>query len=112
MPAHHESDDHVNTGAERVPDGDDLGHEDDVPLADRPDDDDHDLLTFGEAGARLIEEVAKQERRVARLERDGATDDAIAAAKERLEVLLTAQSRNRQPTHEELRESGFFGRRS
>lgn len=98
MTANHESDGSVNSG-------------DDVPLAERPDDDDHDLLTFGEAGARLIEEVARQERRVAALRESGASDDAVTSAERRLAALRAAQQRNRQPTLDELRTSGFFGTR-
>lgn len=93
-----ESDDPVNTS------------EDDVS-AERPGDDDHDLLTFGEAGARLIEEVARQERRLAALRASGAPGEQVAAAEARLAELRDAQERNRKPTLDELRRSGFFGAR-
>jgi hypothetical protein len=80
-------------------------------LEQRPEDDDYDLLTFGEAGARLVEEVRKQERLLTTLTDSGACTADVAAAHARLEALLAAQVRNRKPSMEELKSSGFFGPR-
>ena len=100
MPAQHESDDPVNTA-----------DDDDDVVVGRPDDDDYDLLTFGEAGARLTEEVVKLERRIDAMRRADAPADQLAAAERRLGVLREAAERNRKPTIEQLRASGFFGTR-
>jgi len=102
-PAHHESDDDVNSEAG-------VGVDDDVLVA-RPDDEDHDLLTFGEAGARLTEEVIKQQRIIQRLREGGASDEVVAGAERRLVALERARSRNSPPSLEDLKSSGFFGRR-
>lgn len=79
-------------------------------VAGRPADDDHDLLTFGEAGARLAEEIERQERHLAALREARADEGQIGAADRRLEALRRASARNRKPSLEELRRSGFFGR--
>jgi hypothetical protein len=66
----------------------------------RPDDDDYDLLTFGEAGARLQQEVNKERRRLQELEeraRSAPSDElatAVAAVRARLDALQEAQVRN------------------
>lgn len=99
-PAHHKSDDVVNAVR-------DDGHDDIV--VERPDDDDHDLLTYDEAGARLVEEIARQERRVEQLRASGAPSDQIEAADRRLDGLRAAQVRNRKPSLDDMRSSGFFG---
>lgn len=110
MPAQHESDNAVNTSdAQASRHAKDDGADDVV--VDRPKDDDYDLLTFGEAGARLAEEVVKQRRHVDQLRADGVGDDQIVASEQRLIALQQAQERNRKPSLDELRESGFFGRR-
>jgi hypothetical protein len=77
----------------------------------RPEDDDYDLLTFGEAGARLVEEVRRQQRRIDELVGENASEDVIAKARLRLELLKAAQIRNKKPNVEEMRNSGFFGPR-
>lgn len=76
-------------------------------LVERPEDDDYDLLTFGEAGARLTEEVRKAQRLVAA---QAASGDSAAESKAqaRLDALLVAQERNRKPTIDEMHASGFF----
>ena len=51
----------------------------------RPDDDDHDLLTYGEAAARLQEEIEWQEQHLARLRADGAP--GVEEAQKRLSEL-------------------------
>lgn len=83
---------------------------DDVVVA-RPDDEDHDLLTFGEAGARLEEEVIRQQRVVDRLRQGRADDEVIAGAERRLAALRSAADRNRPPSLGDLKSSGFFGQR-
>ncbi|MBM7369229.1 acyl-CoA synthase [Gordonia hydrophobica] len=71
--------------------------------------DDHDLLTYGEAGVRLYHEVDKQRRLVAELESVGAEPGAITYARDRLIALEAAQERNRRaPINDENFES-FFG---
>src|ERR1700752_2847162 len=100
MPAQHESDDPVNMAPEPALD--------DV-VVERPEDDDYDLLTFGEAGARLTEEIIKLERRIDAMSGADVAPEQLAAAQRRLSVLREAAERNRKPTIEELRASGFFG---
>jgi len=102
-PVDHESDVSVNAAAG-------VGADDDVLVA-RPDDEDHDLLTFGEAGARLSEEVMKQQRIIQRLREEGASDEIVAGAESRLVALERARSRNSPPSLDDLKSSGFFGRR-
>ena len=82
---------------------------DDDVVVERPDDDDYDLLTFGEAGARLTEEILKLERRIDAMRSAEVPAEQLAAAQRRLDVLREAADRNRKPTIEELRASGFFG---
>lgn len=90
-------------------------HQDDTQADDdleqRPDDDDYDLLTFGEAGARLVEEVRRQQRRIQQLTASGADDATLEKANTRLAMLEAAQIRNRKPSIDDLRSSGFFGPR-
>jgi hypothetical protein len=80
-------------------------------LVERTDEEDHDLLTFGEAGARLTEEVIKQERVIARLKEAGADAATLASAQARLDVLVRARQRNAPPSIDDLKSSGFFGSR-
>jgi hypothetical protein len=88
---------------------------DDAPLkrpedVERPEDDDHDLLTFGEAGARLEIEIRTLRARLRELESGQPRDDAaIAAAADRLAALQESAERNRaQPINDENFEK-FFG---
>jgi hypothetical protein len=76
----------------------------------RPEDDDHDLLTFGEAGARLEIEIRTLRARLRGLEDEQPRDDAaIKAAADRLAALLQSAERNRaQPINDENFEN-FFG---
>ncbi len=76
-------------------------------LVERPEDDDYDLLTFGEAGARLTEEVRKAQRQV-EAHRTNGDSAAESKAQARLDALLEAQSRNRKPTIDQMNASGFF----
>jgi hypothetical protein len=59
----------------------------------REDEDDHDLLTYGEVGARLSEELETQRALVATLEASG--DPELESARMRLTVLEEAIERNR-----------------
>jgi hypothetical protein len=102
-PADHESDVSVNSGSG-------VGSGEDV-IVERPDDEDHDLLTFGEAGARLSEEVIKQQRIIERLREGDASNEILAAAQGRLDALERARARNSPPSLDDLKSSGFFGRR-
>jgi hypothetical protein len=93
-------------------DGDEHGPSPDGVLA-REDEDDHDLLTYGEVGARVSEELAAQRDRIDALERRAAAgehvDDALSAARRRLALLSDAAARNsRQPINDENFER-FFG---
>lgn len=72
------------------------------------DEDDHDLLTFGEVGERLRIEIASMHTLIAKLE---ASDDAdgVQKARARLEALLSAANRNAaQPINDSNFEK-FFG---
>jgi hypothetical protein len=74
----------------------------------RVDEDDHDLLTFGEAGARLRENIAQTREQIADLEsnRDFA---GLARARDRLAQLEDSAARNSaQPINDETFEK-FFG---
>ena len=73
----------------------------------REEEDDYDLLTYGEAGVRLYQEVQAQRRLVAELESGG--DTGLDAARRRLVALEEAAERNkRQPINDENFEA-FFG---
>ena len=76
----------------------------------RPEDDDHDLLTFGEAGARLEIELRTMRARLSALEGAHPRDEeAIAQAASRLAALKEGAERNRaQPINDENFEL-FFG---
>jgi ribosomal protein S12 methylthiotransferase accessory factor YcaO len=72
------------------------------PVLARPADDDHDLLTYGEVGARISEEVAAERGVLESLEQRLAAGEDVAATVERsrlrLERLREAGRRNsRQP---------------
>src|ERR1700722_2672450 len=76
----------------------------------RPEDDDHDLLTFGEAGARLEIEIRTLRTRLRELENSSPRDEAaIEAATARLAAFHESAERNRaQPINDENFEK-FFG---
>jgi len=76
----------------------------------RPEDDDHDLLTFGEAGARLEIELRTTRARLSALEGAHPRDEeAIAQTAARLAGLKEGAERNRaQPINDENFEL-FFG---
>ena len=76
----------------------------------RPEDDDHDLLTFGEAGARLEIEIRTLRARLRELEAASPRDEAaIARTAARLTGLQESAERNAaQPINDENFER-FFG---
>lgn len=75
----------------------------------RLDEDDHDLLTFGEAGERLRVEIRLAESHVAELEAGGAAAAQLRGARTRLSALREAAQRNSaQPINDENFER-FFG---
>jgi hypothetical protein len=71
-------------------------------------DDDHDLLTFNEAGERLRVEVSAAAARVVQLESDGASDE-LDKARDRLEVLRSAAERNSAQPINDANFEKFFG---
>ena len=73
----------------------------------RDDTDDYDLLTFGEAGARLTDEIKQHQ---ALLADPGVTGDARVTLERRLDMLIDARERNRKPTLQSMKDSGFFRR--
>jgi hypothetical protein len=83
------------------PSGDDAARE-------KVDEDDHDLLTFGEAGERLRLEVAAAVREVTRLRQDGPAD-ALEKAEARLEALRSAAARNSAQPINDANFEKFFG---
>ena len=76
----------------------------------RPEDDDHDLLTFGEAGARLEIEIRTLRARLHALEGASQRDEAaIADAAARLAALQEGAERNRAQTINDENFEKFFG---
>ena len=72
------------------------------------DEDDHDLLTFGEAGERLRIEIATAAAEVQRLQKSGAADDA-EKARARLDALKSAADRNSAQPINDANFEKFFG---
>jgi precorrin-6B methylase 1 len=79
-----------------------------VGMPQREVEDDHDLLTYGEAAVRLHEEIRSHRAIVAELERHGAADD-IAKVRRRLEALEEAAERNRRQPINDANFERFFG---
>jgi hypothetical protein len=77
--------------------------------AERPDDDDYDLLTFGEAGARLIEEIAKEKRQLTDLEAARGDAAALGKVRQRISDLEAAAERQRDAAVERADFTKFFG---
>ena len=80
---------------------------DQLPLLPSPEDD-HDVLTFKEAGDRLRDEIALEEQRALALTTAG-DDEAAEVSRRRLDQLRTAAVRQdtaRRATHDR---SAFFG---
>jgi L-rhamnose isomerase len=76
----------------------------------RPDEDDYDLLTFGEAGARLEIEVRKMRAQVRELEAATPRDEpAVREAKARLSALEEGAERNRAQPINDANFEKFFG---
>jgi hypothetical protein len=75
---------------------------------DKVDDDDHDLLTFGEAGERLRLEIKSAEREVGRLARSGPVE-ALEKAEARLAALRSAAARNSAQPINDANFEKFFG---
>jgi hypothetical protein len=72
------------------------------------DEDDHDLLTFGEAGERLRIEVAAAAAQVDRLRQSGSADQ-LEKARARLEALRSAAARNSAQPINDANFEKFFG---
>jgi hypothetical protein len=72
------------------------------------DEDDHDLLTFAEAGERLRAEIAAAAQRVQTLQ-DGGDETDLAKAHERLDALQRAADRNRAAPINDANFEKFFG---
>jgi hypothetical protein len=74
----------------------------------RDDTDDHDLLTYGEAGVRLFNEIQAQRLAVAAADDLGDTQEAFHA-RERLIALVEAAERNSRPPINDNNFEAFFG---
>jgi hypothetical protein len=72
------------------------------------DEDDHDLLTFGEAGERLRLEIAAARHAVARLNESGDTA-GLEMARARLAALRAAADRNSAQPINDANFEKFFG---
>jgi hypothetical protein len=91
--------------------------------AQRPGDDDYDLLTYGEAAARLTEEIRKERRRLGELEErarrgteagpgaagPGHASADIAAVRRRIADLTRAAERQARQQREARDFARFFG---
>jgi len=76
----------------------------------RPDEDDYDLLTFGEAGARLEIEIRTMRARVRELEESTPRDEAaLQDAQARLRDLEAGAERNRAQPINDANFEKFFG---
>jgi hypothetical protein len=81
---------------------------DDPPVV-RPDDDDYDLLTYGEAGARLAEEIGKGNQVLRGLLAANADDGEIAAIRTRIADLEAAVERQKAAALDTADFQRFFG---
>jgi len=77
----------------------------DLVAPEREEEDDHDLLTYGEARVRLYEELEAQRKLVAGLEAGPQLDKAQA----RLDALEAAAERNKQQPINDDNFERFFG---
>jgi len=69
----------------------------DPEIVERPEDEDYDLLTYGEVAARLSEVLAEERRRLDELRAATPTDVAAAAAQEmRIAELIAGRERYAQ----------------
>jgi hypothetical protein len=78
------------------------------PERERLDEDDHDLLTFNEAGERLRIEIAAAVARVADLESAGLSDE-LEGARKRLVALRSAEARISAENLTDANFEKFFG---
>jgi hypothetical protein len=72
------------------------GQEPPVDPGGREPGDDQDLLTYGEADARLEEVIREEQRQLAVLLESGADDAAVEATRRRIALLTEAAERNRR----------------
>ena len=85
-------------------------HEQDKPENKRGDQaEDFDLLTFGEARARLAEEIDTERERLTALRAASADESVVAASQARLNALTAALQRNRAGRITPENEAEFFG---
>ena len=81
----------------------------------REDEDDYDLLTYGEAGARVTEEIAAEKARLAAWEARVAAGEDVVEQRDRsahrLELLRDAAKRNARPPITDENFERFFGYR-
>ena len=85
-------------------------HEQHKPENQRDDQaEDLDLLTFGEARARLAEEIDSERQRLTALRAVSAPQAVVAASQARLEALAAAQQRNRAGRITADNAAEFFG---
>ncbi|SPM40864.1 acyl-CoA synthetase [Mycobacterium numidiamassiliense] len=75
---------------------------------DKVDEDDHDLLTFGEAGERLRIEIAAAAREMQRLTQSGPVEE-LEKAQARLDALRSAAARNSAQPINDANFEKFFG---
>lgn len=66
-------------------------------FVERPEEDDYDLLTFGEADARLREALARDTHKLAALPADAGSDSARTRLTARIAALHEAIARNSRP---------------
>ncbi|WP_216694517.1 acyl-CoA synthase [Dietzia psychralcaliphila] len=78
------------------------------PTPEREDEDDHDLLTYGEVRVRIHQEVQAQRALVAELE---ASAQDSSHAKKRLDALIDAAERNSRNVINDDNFEKFFGYR-
>ncbi|MEB3070694.1 acyl-CoA synthetase [[Mycobacterium] vasticus] len=82
---------------------------DDGPERHKLDEDDHDLLTFGEAGERLRLEVQAAATRVTELEGGAGREAELTEAQARLSALRDAAKRNTAQPINDANFEKFFG---
>src|SRR3981081_676655 len=75
----------------------------------REDEDDYDMPTFGQAGARLDAEIRRLEGRIRQLEAAADESAELTAARARLEQLRGAAARNARPPISDENFARFFG---
>lgn len=98
-----------NAGSDRPPED----HRRPDGVVARLDEDDHDLLTYGEVAARLSEEIAAEARRLYEWEARVAAGESVTEARdrcaERLRGLREAMDRNRRQPITDANFERFFG---